>query len=91
MAKVFTIEVTQEGRAIPVNIDYDKIVWSGLSWAVGEIKVAGLCRISLSWFASIPRRRILSSWMAQSIRSCIDWDNIIFDGKPCSPRRRRKN
>jgi hypothetical protein len=42
MAKVFTIEVTQEGRAIPVNIDYDKIVWSGLSWAVGEIKVAGL-------------------------------------------------
>ncbi|MGB9408002.1 MAG: hypothetical protein WCA89_10725 [Terracidiphilus sp.] len=42
MAKVFSIEVTQQGRAIPVNIDYDKVVWSGLSWAVGEIKVAGL-------------------------------------------------
>jgi hypothetical protein len=42
MAKVFTIEVTQDGRAIPVNIDYDKVVWSGLSWAVGEVKVAGL-------------------------------------------------
>jgi hypothetical protein len=42
MAKVFTIEVAQEGRSIPVQIDYDKIVWSGLSWAVGEIKAADL-------------------------------------------------
>jgi len=42
MAKVFTIEVTQEGRAIPVQIDYDKIVWSRLSWAVGEIKISDL-------------------------------------------------
>ncbi len=42
MGKVFTIEATQEGRSIPVNIDYDKIMWSGLSWAVGEIKSADL-------------------------------------------------
>jgi len=42
MAKVFTIEATQEGRAVPVHVDYDKIVWSGLSWAVGEIKAADL-------------------------------------------------
>ena len=42
MAKVFTIEVTQDGRAVPVQIDYGKIVWSGLSWAVGEIKASGL-------------------------------------------------
>ena len=42
MAKVFTIEATQEGRVIPVHVDYDKIVWSGLSWAVGEIKVTDL-------------------------------------------------
>jgi hypothetical protein len=42
MANVFSIQATQEGRALPVNIDYNKIVWSGLSWALGEIKVAGL-------------------------------------------------
>jgi hypothetical protein len=37
MAKVFTIEAMQDGRSIPIRIDYDKVVWSGLSWAVGEI------------------------------------------------------
>jgi hypothetical protein len=42
MAKVFTIEATQDGRTIPVRIDYDKIVWSGMSWAVGEIDVSDL-------------------------------------------------
>lgn len=42
MAKVFTIEATQEGRVIPVHLDYDKIVWSGLSWALGEIKATDL-------------------------------------------------
>jgi hypothetical protein len=42
MAKVFTIEAVQDGRAIPVKIDYDRIVWSGMSWAVGEIDVKDL-------------------------------------------------
>jgi hypothetical protein len=42
MGKVFTIEATQERRSIPVKFDYDKIIWSGLSWAVGEIKSADL-------------------------------------------------
>jgi hypothetical protein len=42
MARVFTIEVAQNGHAIPVAIDYNKIVWSGMSWAVGEIKAADL-------------------------------------------------
>ena len=42
MAKVFQIEAIQGGRAVPVSIDYNKIVWSGLSWAVGEIKVSDL-------------------------------------------------
>ena len=42
MAKVFTIDATQDGRTVPVHVDYDKIVWSGLSWAVGEIKAADL-------------------------------------------------
>lgn len=42
MGKVFTIEATQHGRPIPVRIDYDKVIWSGLSWAVGEIDVFDL-------------------------------------------------
>jgi hypothetical protein len=42
MAKVFTIEATQEGGVIPVHVEYDKIVWSGMSWAVGEIMATDL-------------------------------------------------
>jgi hypothetical protein len=39
MGKVFALSATQAGRTIPIRIDYDKIIWSGLSWAVGEIDV----------------------------------------------------
>ena len=27
---------------MPVEINYDKVIWSGLSWAVGEIKNSAL-------------------------------------------------
>lgn len=37
MSQVFTLEATQNGRRLPVKINYDKVVWSGMSWAVGEI------------------------------------------------------
>jgi hypothetical protein len=37
MGRHFTISVTQGGRALPVATQYDKLVWSGLSWAAGEI------------------------------------------------------
>ncbi len=37
MGKVFAFSASQNGRTIPVRIDYDKIIWSGLSWAVGEV------------------------------------------------------
>jgi len=37
MGKVFALSATQAGRPIPIDINYDKIIWSGLSWAVGEI------------------------------------------------------
>jgi len=42
MGKVFTIEATQGDRTIPVRVDYDRIIWSGLSWAVGEIDMTDL-------------------------------------------------
>ena len=37
MAKILQIKASQGEKEIPVKIDYDKAVWSGLSWAVGEI------------------------------------------------------
>lgn len=42
MGKVFAFSASQNGRAIPIRIDYDKVIWSGLSWAVGEIDVRDL-------------------------------------------------
>jgi hypothetical protein len=38
MAKVFRIEATQNNHSLHVKINYDKVIWSGLSWAVGEIE-----------------------------------------------------
>jgi len=38
MGKVFVIRAMQGGMPVPVEINYDKVIWSGLSWAVGEIR-----------------------------------------------------
>jgi hypothetical protein len=38
MGKVFVLSASQAGKPVPVEIGYDKVIWSGLSWAVGEIK-----------------------------------------------------
>ncbi|HEY3973460.1 MAG TPA: hypothetical protein VGM18_10675 [Candidatus Sulfotelmatobacter sp.] len=38
MGKIFVLRASQAGKSLPVEIDYDKVIWSGLSWAVGEIK-----------------------------------------------------
>jgi hypothetical protein len=38
VGKVLKISAEQEGKALPVKINYDKQVWSGLSWGAGEIK-----------------------------------------------------
>ena len=37
MGKVFTLSASQDGKPLPVEINYGKVIWSGLSWAVGEI------------------------------------------------------
>jgi hypothetical protein len=36
--KLLKIEATQNGRAMPVVCRYDKAIWSGLSWGVGEVR-----------------------------------------------------
>jgi hypothetical protein len=37
MGKVFLLRAEQGGRELPIREDYDRVVWAGLSWAVGEI------------------------------------------------------
>jgi hypothetical protein len=36
LARLLQVEVLSDGRNIPLQINYDKIIWSGLSWAVAE-------------------------------------------------------
>jgi hypothetical protein len=38
MGNVLQIRVEQAGRSLPVEVHYDKVIWSGLSWAAGEIR-----------------------------------------------------
>jgi len=42
MGKFFVLSATQDRKPLPVEINYDKVIWSGLSWAVGEIGHAAL-------------------------------------------------
>ncbi len=38
MGKILMLRAWQSGQPLPIEINYDKAIWSGLSWAVGEIK-----------------------------------------------------
>ena len=38
MGQLFTIRVSQAGKDLPVEIRYDAVIWSGLSWGVGEVR-----------------------------------------------------
>ncbi|MDR3184800.1 MAG: hypothetical protein LBT49_05285 [Prevotellaceae bacterium] len=42
MGKLLTLSAKQGKKNIPVRIEYDIMVWSGLSWAAGEIDVANI-------------------------------------------------
>jgi hypothetical protein len=35
--EVIKIQVAQNGKNIPQHIEYDKMIWSGLSWGVAEV------------------------------------------------------
>ncbi|MBA3685192.1 MAG: hypothetical protein H0W72_08130 [Planctomycetes bacterium] len=37
MGKMLTISATQGGKPVAIDVSYDKAIWSGLSWAAGEI------------------------------------------------------
>jgi len=38
VGKVLKIYAEQDGKAVPIETNYDKVVWSGLSWGAGELK-----------------------------------------------------
>ena len=38
VGKVLKIYAEQDGKALPIEMNYDKVIWSGLSWGAGEIK-----------------------------------------------------
>jgi hypothetical protein len=42
LGKLLILSAEQDGRAVPVAVNYDKAIWSGLSWAVGEIDARDL-------------------------------------------------
>lgn len=42
MGSVLSITVTQNDRPAPVQIEYDRMIWSGLSWASGEVRATDL-------------------------------------------------
>ena len=44
LGQMLTITATQGGRRLPTRIEYDKAIWSGLSWAVAEVDAAELDR-----------------------------------------------
>jgi hypothetical protein len=38
VSEVIKINVSQDGKNVPLHIEYDKVIWSGLSWAAAEVK-----------------------------------------------------
>ena len=42
MGELLILRAEQDGRPVPVETAYDKAIWSGLSWAVGEVDCAVL-------------------------------------------------
>lgn len=37
MGKIFLLKAEQSGKEVPIRDNYDRVIWAGLSWAVGEI------------------------------------------------------
>jgi hypothetical protein len=42
VGKVLRIVAEQNGKPVPIEVNYDKVIWSGLSWAAGEVRHGNL-------------------------------------------------
>lgn len=40
VGSVLKIVAEQNGKPLPIEMNYDKVIWSGLSWGAGEIRHA---------------------------------------------------
>ena len=38
MNELISIVIRQGGAVLPLRVEYDKMIWSGLSWAAGELR-----------------------------------------------------
>jgi hypothetical protein len=50
LGTVLKISAEQNGKALPIDVQYDRVIWSGLSWGAGEIKkksIAGKTPITI--------------------------------------------
>lgn len=74
LANILKITATQNGVNMTVQVAYDKAIWSGLSWAVGEIDVSDLDPAH-----KLNLRCTTSDQTAISLRAqvyCVDYDHI---------------
>lgn len=42
LEQILRLEVRRDDHSLPVTVNHDRCVWSGLSWAVGEVPAAAL-------------------------------------------------
>ena len=42
LTEMLEIDAEQDGETLPMELSYDKAIWSGLSWAAGEIRASAL-------------------------------------------------
>lgn len=58
MNDIMKFEISQDGKAIPFEIRYDKLIWSGLSWAACEIKNANIDSTKLLFIRCVSNEKI---------------------------------
>jgi len=60
MSKLLSIKAFQNDEEIPLSINYDKQIWSGLSWAVAEIQNKNLIKdnpLTIKYSVIDPKKR----------------------------------
>jgi hypothetical protein len=66
MGSVLKIEAEQDGKPVPVNVQYDRQIWSGLSWGAGEIRskdLSGKGPIRIRCSSAEPETRNLEGYI----------------------------
>jgi hypothetical protein len=75
MDQVLKIEASQAGAKVPVINNYGRVIWSGLSWAVGEIAGTEIK-------AGVPLTVRCSTTESNIIRLTCELHEVVYE-KPC--------